>query len=215
MNRRFHHMHFAFVLLAFISGVAVASDTDRDNVAAAALKGLPTILKQIPQQELSLYGFKNSLEMSRTILGNPIEIFTVHPDELIKYSDRGFSNLLTTTEEWYVPVIVDSENRALLTVIQADGNWQVAGISAADLARELQAFYRQIESKLFAAGDRLVQQPRFVRIFQAYSDFMYVPTSGKEYLYPFSSAQAALGFAPDNLLVPEHVIPLMKEIDPN
>lgn len=206
----------ALALLSLFASGAIASETVKEAVAAAASRGLPTMLQQIPSEETKHYGFKNSFEMSLAQVGEPMEIFTVHPDEMMFYSGKDFGAFLRSTGEWYVPVLVGSENRALLTVTWEDGAWQVVGISAAGLARELGAFKGNIQSMLDNEGVQQREQPRFVRIFQAYSDFMYVPTTREEYLVPFSSAQAALDFAPDKLLIPEMVVPLLKmEVSPN
>lgn len=206
----------AFALLSLFGSGATASEPIKEAVATAASKGLPTMLQQIPRGEAKHYGFKDSLEMSLARVGEPTEIFTVHPDDMTYYSGTDFGAFLRSTGEWYVPVLVGSEYRALLTVTREDGEWQVVGISAAELAREMGAFKKNIQSLLDTEGGQQREDPRFVRIFQAYSDFMYVPTLKEEYLVPFSSARAALHFAPDKLLIPEMVVPLLQmEINPD
>jgi hypothetical protein len=148
--------------------------------------------------------------VGRTRLGTPIEIFTVQPNALMSYSGTDFGMLLHTTGQWYVPVLVGTEYRALLTVTQMDDKWEVVGISAAKLAVELQALDRELPAMLSAAGVQRRDQPKFVRIFQAYSDFMYVPTDREEYLVPFSSARGALELTPEKLLAPGMLVPMLK-----
>jgi hypothetical protein len=88
--------------------------------------------------------------------------------------------------------------------------WEVVGISAAELARELQALDAQLPTLLSSAGAVLQEQPRFLRLFQAKSDFMFVSTPRAEYLFPFSSARSVLELAPDKLMTPDAVVPLLK-----
>jgi hypothetical protein len=203
-------MVLAVAFLTVFPTGGVASESARDAVATAASKGLATFLRQIPRQETAKYGFKNVGEMRRTRLGTPIEIFTAQPDALLSYSGTGFGLLLRTTGQWYVPVLVGPEYRALLTVTQTDDEWEVVGISGAGLAVELQAFGRDLPALLSSAGAQQKGEPKFVRIFQAHSDFMYVSTAQEEYLVPFSSARSALELTPDRLLAPGMVIPLLK-----
>lgn len=204
---------FILLALAFLTvfpAGGVVAGSPKDTVATAAAKGMAEFLQQIPHQETAKYGFKNVAEMSRTRLGTPIEIFTAQPDALMSYSGTGFGLLLRTTGQWYVPVLVGPEYRALLTVTQMDDEWEVVGISGAELAVELQAFGRDLPALLTSAGAQQKEEPKFVRIFQAYSDFMYVPTAQEEYLVPFRSACSALELTPDKLLAPGMVIPLLK-----
>jgi hypothetical protein len=210
MKRIVCFMLLAFASLTILPCGGVAGETVKDAVATAASKGLSTFLQQIPRQETAYYGFKNVQEMSRTHLGTPIEIFTVQPDALMSYSGTGFGLLLHTTGQWYVPILVGPEYRALLTVTQMDDDWEVVGISAAKLAGELQAFGWDLPALLTSAGAQQKGEPRFVRIFQAYSDFMYIPTAQEEYLVPFSSARSVLELTPDKLLSPGMVIPILK-----
>lgn len=207
---------FIFLAVAFLPifpGGGMSGELTQEVVAMAASAGLGNILQQIPPQEIEKYGFRSLQELGRAQPGTPLEIFTVKPDELLSSSGTDLNVLLRPTGEWYVPVLIGTEYRALLTVAQVTGKWEVFGISAAGLARELEAFNRKLPAQMNAVGAQPKGQPKFIRVFQTYSDFMYVPADAEEYLFPFSSALTALGLGSDKLLTPlttREVIPILK-----
>lgn len=210
MKKEYSCMLLVLVILIIIFGEGIAGEITRDVVRRTALNDLPNILQRLPRQEIGNYGFRSPQELNQVSIGIPLEIFTVPPDALMAYSGTSFGSLLRTTGEWYVPVLVQEEYRVLLTVTQVQNKWCVVGISAAGLAHELGAFNQQLPTLFDSAVTQQTEEPKFVRIFQAYSDFMYLSTVTQEYLIPFNSARTVLELAPDKLLTPEVVIPLLK-----
>jgi hypothetical protein len=210
MKRNYSLVFFAVAFLLLIFENGIAGEATQQAVISAASRGLSIFLKQIPQEEIVNYGFNNLDEFKLAQLGKPVEIFTIPPDDLLSYSGLSLGALLRATGNWYVPVQVRKENRALLTVTQMRKEWEVVGISAAKLARELQSFETQLSDLLSGVGAAQQGSPKFVRLFQAQSDFMFVPTTREEYLFPFSSARSVLQMSPDKLMRPDDVVPFLK-----
>lgn len=184
-----------------------APEGAREAAFAAADTELLHLLQVVPDSELPLLGFKDRQETHLAITGTPFMVYTISPDDVMRFnSGSAIGGMLEETGMWYVPVLVNNEYRALITVVPTGGKLTAIGISGAGLALELNEFQNLQGS---TRVETLVP-PKFIRIRQAVSDFMYLETGEGEYLRPFSSAQASLGVAPDTLLEPAKVMAQVK-----
>jgi hypothetical protein len=118
-------------------------------------------LQKIPPGQENLYGFNNRNEFSLSELGNPYAVYTLSSD-FFNHIESG--NFLEHTGEWRVPVVVNNQDRALLTVIRENGNWKIVDFGASLLARELQ----KINQAQKSGNDDL----KILRVFQLQSDFL-------------------------------------------
>jgi len=206
---------FFIVFLAgffsFSSGFLTADNKTEGKVLQAAQEGLSEFLESIPAHELTYYGFQSLEELSQAELGVPFRVYTILPDELEKYRfPDSLGDILRETPIWFVPVLVEGERRVILTVTPAGEKWETVGLSGARLASELEDFYSHISEEMESAGVSGVSSLKFVRVFQAASDFIFLQTEIDEYLKPFSSASLALGLEKQGLLLPVEIIPKLK-----
>jgi hypothetical protein len=180
-------------VLVFGLGPALAGNTQSDGVLKAAKAGLPDWLNALPRDELHLYGFKSKSELAGAQLANPIEIVTLTPEDLRAGSARNTPPVKPRpTGEWYVPITVGGQFRALLSVTRTNGAWEVIGLSAAELAKELDQVTQEIPTASARQGQSGFAPPKLLRIYQARADLLYIPTDQEGFMVPLKSAQQAL-----------------------
>lgn len=203
---------FVSAVVLFGPGHAAADASQSDAVLRAAKTGLASWLDALPRNELRLYGFESASELAGAQVGDPIEIVTLTPEELRLGSTGGGAPQVSPlpTGEWYVPVTVNGRYRCLLSVAKLEGKWEVVGLSAAQLAKELDQVNQQLPAE--ASRERLsgLEPPRLMRIYQARADLLYVTTRQGEFLVPLRSARQALNVTREEWLDPSSAIPRLR-----
>lgn len=141
-------MRFLIVSILFFLPLFSAADTQNetlfsdDSIITIARSSLGEFLDKIPMGRESRYGFSNRAEFAKATIGIPIRVYTANPD-----STNGLSgndpNSPKATNEWRVPVLVDGESRALLTVSVNNGALSATELGAAELSRELGEFKKK------------------------------------------------------------------------
>jgi hypothetical protein len=132
-------------------GTPAAPLKHKKEMYRAATGQLPAILKMIPMHEEVKYGFNSREEFKRAVLGIPYQEFSLHEN--------------MATGHWRIPVVVDSEHRALLRMKQVNGKWVFAGFGASRLARELGFHEKHFTSSKPSWG-------RIVRDFEMKCDYI-------------------------------------------
>ena len=194
------------ILLIAFSGNVRGIDLE-NTIIQAAEKGLPIFLESIPKNEITEYGFNSQEEMDQAELGAPFQIFTIQPKDLEKYGEINVSSILKETGEWYVPVLVNKEYRVLLTVSIINKTWQAVGISGARLAAEIGDFHTDFQKLKTQAGTVGETSIKFVRVFQAFSDLMFLQAGEQEFLFLFESARTSLEIPYKLFLAPQDILP--------
>ncbi len=134
-------LRFATMLIIFIftcvlpASVENSLDANKEICRAASLQ-LPQWLDKIPAGQEQYFGFTSREDFSRATIGVPVHTY-YFSDELSESTSAQSSEVLTPAYEWRVPVTVDNEYRALVTVAPINGEWKIVDIGAAGLAREL------------------------------------------------------------------------------
>lgn len=122
-------------LLFFCTGVVSAqSHTDILAIAQAGFRGY---LEQIPPGQEPRYGFENREEIGKARLGKPYQVVTLTNEFLSDTEIIPGKNYLVPAGEWRVAVMVDNEPRVLVTLAEMDGKWEVVGMGAAALAKDI------------------------------------------------------------------------------
>jgi hypothetical protein len=93
-------------------------------------------LQMFPAEELPDYGFRDLVEKTRAIPGNPIEVFNMYRDFDGKIQSQ-------PAGEYLVPLLVDGQARVFLTVAFFENKWQVVAVGEKNLAREAAAYISQ------------------------------------------------------------------------
>ena len=200
-----------FVALLVFGMVTMAyADTPPDEVKRAAEEGLPELLSVMPREELEHFGFKSVDELKIAALGEPYQVHTITPQDLKSY-EKGtkLSSLISETNLWYFPIMVDGEARTILTVDFFEGRWQAVGIGDTPLARKLQSLSTQLPILLRDKEVNGVYSTKFVRIFQVYTDFLAVDSSRGEFIILVNPDR--LGMQSNKLYGPEEIMPKVAE----
>lgn len=176
------------------------------QVLQAAEEGLPSFLESIPQSDLEHFNFNSADELQQATLGAPIEIYTIHPDDILDFNGQTpVADLVSPTGMWLVPVVANGKIRTFLTVDTVDGAWKAISIGSSQLAEE----WSNIADAYPQEGD---YGKIFVRIYQATSDLILVnlPQGGNAFI-ALRSAGIALGLEGGELYSPAKVLLDMKD----
>ena len=210
-----HFIKVVLVTVIFVIGLTFslgyAADSPPAAVRIAAEFGLSNFLSTVPTSELVGMGFKNEPEIKNARLGSPYEQFTITPDALSGYRPgTSLESMVITTEHWLFPVTVNGEPRTTLIVAKMNDHWEAVSLGDARLSNVLS------KSEALLKGTESVKIEKYVRIFQANADFMYVQTATGEYLLPLLEQDqldvVELNMVAGKLAKPEDVIPQLNEI---
>jgi hypothetical protein len=200
---------FYFFILAGILGTLqpLSGQGIDDNLKYTARTELQSYLEKIPTGLEERYGFHNRQEFSRAIPGDPLRIYSIHPDSIRGEINPG-KEYLVAQEEWKVPVLIDGDARALLTVAKVDGKLKVVELGATGLARELGV----------VGKEHPTDQKIILRLYQLQCDFLVLTPKGKQvsegYLYPLRSAGLVFHgheFDVNNLQPVQKALPLIRQ----
>ncbi|HVP07346.1 MAG TPA: hypothetical protein VMS71_05835, partial [Candidatus Acidoferrum sp.] len=178
---------------------------------AAAREGVARFLDMIPVGSEASYGFNNRGEFGNVGLGTPIAVVSIVPDS-IKNGIREDQNIFVPVNEWRVPITVNGEMRALLTVAKVGGTWKAVDFGASGLASELGKFMK--DRAMDIAGRRV----ELLRLYQLHSDFLLLTdttqAAAKENICPLTSATMMLernGQAVKSVYSKATLLPLIRE----
>ncbi|MBX9345465.1 hypothetical protein [Chromobacterium piscinae] len=166
----------------FASGVV-----QERGIADAARQGLAGFVKQ----NLAEYGVRlpdgfplsvaDGRELASLRLGRGFPVFSVNPQRLLA-ADADLSGLMAPTGSWRFVALSGSRPVGLVTVEKVEGRWQAIAFGAAELAKNVEA------AQAGHAG-----QTRFLRVYQAQSDFLEVAQAdGKPRFAALMSARETL-----------------------
>jgi hypothetical protein len=177
-------IHLFLFISCMITSAVTAQDAGRQKMLQEAASGLQAWLGNIPGGSESNYGFNSRTEFADATLGEPYEVFTLTGD-FFREDIKQEKNYLKATGEWRIPVLVNQENRALITVVEKNDKWTIVSLGARELAHELQGFD---SFPVFKNAKNL----RLFRVFQLQSDFLFSgdpsSTSPEISFYPLHSA---------------------------
>ncbi|MEN7430214.1 hypothetical protein VA599_05610 [Chromobacterium sp. TRC.1.1.SA] len=166
----------------FASGVV-----QERGIADAARQGLTGFVKQ----NLAEYGVRlpdgfplsvaDGRELASLRLGRGFPVYSVNPQRLLA-ADADLSGLMAPTGSWRFVALSGSRPVGLVTVEKVEGRWQAIAFGAAELAKNVEA------AQAGHAG-----QTRFLRVYQAQSDFLEVAQAdGKPRFAALMSARETL-----------------------
>lgn len=195
-----------------MSGIESAFDSERvpDPVSEAAASGLVPFLKRIPEQDLPHYGFTSRKEFAACSLKTPFRMHVITPNKILGFEgNTSLSSLISATELWLFPIEYGNEYRTLLTVDNVDGNWEAVAIGRSGLARDL--------GKVAATWPSSEGYDyKFIRVYQARSDFVAVFRNGETHFVPLTSASMMLELtrSTDGKPAPCDYIDIIKRLKP-
>ncbi|POA98493.1 hypothetical protein C2134_11565 [Chromobacterium sinusclupearum] len=161
------------------------------GAAAAARQGLAAFVRQNGQAFGNRLpeGFPLDVADGRALaslrVGAGFPVYSVTPQQLLA-NDADLSRQMAPTGAWRFTVYQQQRPVGLVTVEKVAGRWQAVSYGAAGLAKDL-------ESLRAAYGDGGQAATRFLRVYQAQSDFLEVtPAGGKPRFAALTSANASL-----------------------
>jgi hypothetical protein len=194
-----------FCLAALVLCISVVNAQEApQEVRMAAEAGLPHFVSLIPPGARGDYGFTKNDILAQAYLGDPFNLYTIKPPALLAYQPGdSVPPLLTPTNIWYFPVMIQEEVRAVLAVDQLDGKWQAVSLGYVNLARQLQGVMQQWpRSKGF--------HPRLIAVFQAKEHLLMVPEENANDLISLTPPKPGLAMeSAGNVL--ERLKPVVKE----
>jgi len=197
--------------LSSFGGAPTSETGDLAAVLKAARLGLPVFLKELPEDQRPHFGMFKPEDIFKAEPGLPFPVYTLDPKDLRTLSAPSIlGSILKETGDWYVPILVDREWRLLLTVSKMEGKWQAVGISESELAAEIGMFQSRWPGLAEAAAVPRESGMKFLRVFQASADFMYVLAPGREFLWPFQSGLRALDLVENDFMPADVAVPLLK-----
>ena len=176
--------------MAGVSGAQTVPDAlviDKNEIIRMVIKELPSWLGKIPPGYEKEYGFLTRDDFEKVIPGDLFLVYTLD-NKFFANAIRADSNYLRFSGDIRVPVLIDEEYRALITVSMRDGKWKIVDYGAVNLAKELQ-------QNISAASDK-VASFKVLRIYQLTSDFLFQADPGSPsssiILFPLHSANLNL-----------------------
>ncbi len=173
-------MHKTIILTTFILFIFLSNSYSQTNLAIIGksklditeLKlqikaGLSNLTKDIPDQYIDRYGFKSQEEIEHAEIGEAIPVYSIK------------NNQLEFNSIWRIPIIVDGEFRALLTVESTkDKEYKIADFGARDLAKELQKKTKDYPLVGILRSYKL--QSDFVIVSDSNKDLKFIPVKSEE-----------------------------------
>jgi hypothetical protein len=107
------------------------------NAREAASLGLKTFPAMINEKNFSAMGFRSVSEVRQARLGEPMKVFTVRLDKLMKYQDgiKADTLLEKANSQVMYPLTVNSEARCSITVALRKEQWVVTQFGSSSLTQ--------------------------------------------------------------------------------
>ena len=158
-----------YILINGCSAFSQNTNNDEDSKISLFVEAnISTILNKIPDNYEPQYGFANRGEFDFVTVGKPIQLYTINDTVVYKQL------------QWRVPIIVNGEYRALLTVQKTGNKYIIGDFGAAVLANDIQ----QKASKYLDENTICI-----LRAYAIGSDFVIIKNSAGDILIPLTSAE--------------------------
>ncbi len=200
------------LLTLLLPGLVSADGQAPAKVQRAAEAGLPDFLAALPLDSLADYGFHSADETREASLGHPYRIHTLPPGALTAAISReALSPLLRTTDMWLFPVMVGGEPRVMLLVDLTPDGYRAVQLGNTTLPSLLAAWEARLPTEAMRR-DLGACDVRFVRVPQAYSDFLLITSADGEYVAPLHLATELNHLAMDQLHPAGEVLPALSTL---
>ncbi len=158
-----------FQLVLIITLIIYQLSFGQTKQTNAAEEGLQTFLQKVPKESKILYGFATHDSLELACLGKPFNLHKIAPSEISQFkSGDSVSSIISKTNLWYFPVLLNNKIKSLLVVDTLNGKWAAVSLGYTNLAKELAKIRQQWpESKGFT--------PKIIIVFQANKYLFTIP----------------------------------------
>ena len=167
-------------------------------ITKVANEELKSYLQKIPLGQEHMFGFNNREEFFQSKIGVPYEVFTLTANFFDNEKIEEGQNYIVSTGNWRVPIVVNNEYKALLTVSKENNKWKIVKLGAKGLARELDKFEQNHPS---------INGLKILRVFQLKGDFILTSQNS---IYPLTSASKGLLIDSDKAYSMHSILTLIK-----
>lgn len=136
----------------------VTNNAAIDSILLTAKNQIHSFIDMIPEENLPDYGFYNKGEFDKITFEKPYNIYTLED-----------TNVVFTTS-WRVPISINGEYRALLTIIKENSNYLAVDFGAKTLSKELNKYISK-------------QTIGLLRVYELQADFFIEEISKNAYKY--------------------------------
>jgi hypothetical protein len=200
-----------FILCLLASPRALRADDGVPlEVAAAAQQGLPEYLRAVPQHALSDYGFSSTEELVRARLGQPHRVHYLTLAGLQQATTQQLLQpILTSTDLWIFPVLVDERPATLLWVDRMPDGYRAVQLGDSALAQVLSQWETRLPALLRQQGIAAFEL-RLVQIPQLSTDLLLLSSPQGEHLALLHAPlELSDALAQDRLLGTDDMLPLL------
>jgi len=157
------------IYLFFFSftGLSQSKSNEKAKLNTFVKENISSVLNKIPQNKEQQFGFNNREEFDIATIGDALQ--------LIHYGDT----LNGENYIWRVPILVNGEYRALLTIYQDSNGYKIADFGAAVLAKDIQQKINQNPNRIIYG---------ILRIHSISGDFLIVKGDNIDRYIPLTSA---------------------------
>lgn len=124
-------------LLIISTKIFISPLFPQNPIVEAAENGLAGYLAKIPDEARTLMGFTETDDFEKAELGEPFNLYLLGAKELrSNLTAHDVEDILTQTNLWFFPVLIDESAKCLLLVSYFKDQWQAVSIGSAPLAKE-------------------------------------------------------------------------------
>jgi hypothetical protein len=200
--------------LIFLAQVTYSQEALSVNALEYAQKALDGYVKNIiNESNASTFGFKNIKEAQAARLGKPLSVMIIGLRDLKNYkAGTGAKQILIDAKTLWFPVVVDSETRCKLEIIEKNGKWIAGEFGRVKSAAVIMSVQIQLPKLLESQGIKEPFKEILVRIPSLYAEFVYVVSSKGEFLIPAMLQSERYGLENGQVYEADEVLIKLKEI---
>jgi len=167
-------------------GIAHSQEAVQEDVMEFARKSLEGYVKNvITEQNFSKFGFKSLKESHASRLGEPYRVMIIGLKDLKAYKPgTGAKPLLLDAKTLWFPVMIDSETRTKIEIIEKEGKWIAGEFGKVKTAQEIAKVKEQIPGLLESKDIKSPYKILLLKIPALYAEFLYVESPQGEFLIP-------------------------------
>ncbi len=166
-NTRIITLVLIYLFFFSFTGLSQSKSNEKAKLNAFIKENISSVLNKIPQNKEQQFGFNNREEFDIATIGDALQ--------LIHYGDT----LNNENYIWRIPILVNGEYRALLTIYQDSNGYKIADFGAAVLAKDIQQKINQNPNRTIYG---------ILRIHSISGDFLIVKDDNTDIYIPLTSA---------------------------